>query len=134
MTKEETIERIKVMQAYADGKDIEAWDEVKQIWELVIEPSWADFGKYRIKPEPTYRPFENAQECLEEMKRHEPFGWIKNKPDAGNGCSAITEISCSYGAYFIKLGEDWLCSDVVFQNNTFFDGTPFGVKVEDKEK
>ena len=34
---------------------------------------------YRIKPETKYRPFKDAEECFEEMKKHQPFGWIKDK-------------------------------------------------------
>lgn len=134
MTREETKERIKVMQAYVDGKDIEAWDKVKQTWELVIEPSWADFGKYRIKPETTYRPFDNAQECIEELKKHEPFGWVKHRPHVGDCCSPITGIRCDGVVDFIELREDWLRPSTVFEYYTFLDGTPFGIKVEDKEE
>ena len=31
---------------------------------------------YRVKPEFKYRPFKNIEECLEEMQKHQPFGWI----------------------------------------------------------
>lgn len=34
---------------------------------------------YRIKPEPKYRPFANAEECWNEMKKHQPFGWLKEE-------------------------------------------------------
>lgn len=133
MTREETKERIKVMQAYLDGKDVECWDEDNQRWERADNPSWSNKFRYRIKPAVTYRPFASAQECIEEMKKHEPFGWIKNKSDSGNGCSIITDISCAGDVDFIQLREGWLRPDVVFQYNTFLDGTPFGIKVEDKE-
>ena len=33
----------------------------------------------RIKQEPKYRQFKDAEECFEEMKKHQPFGWIKDK-------------------------------------------------------
>ena len=33
----------------------------------------------RIKQEPKYRPFKDADECFEEMKKHQPFAWIKDK-------------------------------------------------------
>ena len=74
MTKEETEKRIKVMQAFVDGKDVEVLNTDK--WELVLNPSWSPNTKYRIKPESSYRPFDNAQECIEEMRKHEPFGRI----------------------------------------------------------
>ena len=36
---------------------------------------------YRIKLEPKYRPFKDAEECWDEMQKHQPFGWIKPKGD-----------------------------------------------------
>ena len=138
MTREEAKEFYPILQAYAEGKVIECrrkqsamkgadttngWTEIKEI----------DFWKnteYRIKPESTYRPFENAQECLEEMRRHEPFGWVKYKPGFGDKCSAITEVSISS----IRIGVTWYGPKEMFQYRTFLDGSPFGVKVEDKEE
>lgn len=131
MTREETKERINVMQAYLDGKNVECYDEESGEWNLIFNPSWSNELRYRIEPAVTYRPFASAQECIEEMKNHEPFGWIKNKSDLGNGCSIITDISCAGDVDFIQLREGWLRPDVVFQYNTFLDGTPFGIKVEE---
>ena len=44
--------------------------------------------------------------------------------------SAITEVSISS----IRLGVTWFCTKEMFQYSTFLDGSPFGVKVEDKEE
>lgn len=132
MTREETEKRIKVMQAFVDGKDVEVLNTDK--WELVSNPSWSPNTKYRIKPESAYRPFDNAKECIEEMKKHEPFGWVKSKPDVGDYCSSIIDIRYVSDFNFIKLRGSWLNSNSVFENYTFLDGSPFGVKVEDKEK
>ncbi len=35
----------------------------------------------RIKQEPKFRPFKDAEECWNEMQKHQPFGWIKPKDD-----------------------------------------------------
>ena len=128
MTREETKELIKVMQAYVDGKDIECWDEYNEKWERIGNPSWNTDKVYRIKPEATYRPFKSAQECFDELKKHEPFGWVKNRPNAGDNCWSITGIRCDGGVDFIKLGEDWCSPKVIFAYYTFLDGTPFGIK------
>ena len=128
MTREETEERIKVMQAYMDGKDIEYWDEDNDNWERADNPSWTTDKVYRIKPELAYRPFENAQECIEELNKHEPFGWLKNIPTAGDYCWSITGIRCDDVVECIKLGEDWYRPDTIFAYYTFLDGTPFGIK------
>lgn len=132
MTKEETKERIKVMQAFVDGKDVEVLNTDK--WELVSNPSWSPATKYRIKPESKYRPFDNAKECIEEMKKHEPFGWVESKPDVGDYCSPIIDIRYGSAFNFIKLRGSWMNTNIVFENYTFLDGSPFGVKVEDKEE
>lgn len=131
MTKEETKKRIKVMQAFVDGKDVEVLNTDK--WELVSNPSWSPNTKYRIKPESSYRPFDNAQECIEEMKKHEPFGWVKYKPDVGDYCSPIIDIRYGSAFSFIKLRVSWMNTNIVFENYTFLDGSPFGIKVEDEE-
>ena len=131
MTREETKERIKVMQAYVDGKDVEVLNADK--WELVSNPSWSTATKYRIKPEANYRPFKSAQECIEELKKHEPFGWVKTKLDSVECCSSITDIRCDGAFDFIKLGGGWSSPYIMSVYYTFLDGTPFGIKVEDKE-
>lgn len=132
MTREETEKRIKVMQAFVDGKDVEVLNTDK--WELVSNPSWSPNTKYRIKPESAYRPFDNAKECIEEMKKHEPFGWVMSKPDVGDYCSPIIDIRYGSAFNFIKLRGSWKDTNLVFEHYTFLDGSPFGVKVEDKEE
>lgn len=132
MTREETKKRIKVMQAFVDGKDVEVLNTDK--WELVSNPSWSPATKYRIKPESAYRPFESAQECIEEMRRHEPFGWVKNISNEGDSCWSISGIRYGSAFSFIKLRGSWMNTNILFENYTFLDGSPFGVKVEDKEE
>ena len=49
MTREETLECIKVMQHYADGGEVEHWEAGE--WTLASAPSWAwILTDYRIKP------------------------------------------------------------------------------------
>ena len=124
MTIEETKERIAVMQAYADGKQIQV-ESSDGKWADVPEPSWSINGNYRIKPEPKYRPFKNAEECWQEMLKHEPFGWIKCR-----GCYfnivAVTDVY----AYLSEADGSaiLLASKNSYNDNTFADGAPFGVK------
>ena len=126
MTIEETKERIAVMQAYADGKQIQV-ESSDGKWADVPEPSWSINGNYRIKPEPKYRPFKNAEECWQEMLKHEPFGWIKCR-----GCYfnivAVTDVY----AYLSEADGSaiLLASKNSYNDNTFADGAPFGVKEE----
>ena len=130
MNRKEAAELLPIIQAFAKGKDIEYrtkgfnenWKKVTQIPEL----SFKSF-EYRIKPEPKYRPFKDAKECMAEMLKHQPFGWIT-----------------SQGAFFyIIYIEDKLfgygsaCGTIlhsefndVLKSFTFADGTPFGIKAE----
>ena len=134
MTIEETKERIAVMQAYVDGKQIQV-ESSDSKWADVPEPSWSINGNYRIKPEPKYRPFKNAVECWLEMLKHQPFGWVKtiaNIPELHN-ISAIFPSA----EFPVLLGidleegearESSLKLSEMYDLYTFADGAPFGVK------
>ena len=65
MTKEKAKQMAEVLNAYAEGKPIEVlldgeWGEVD-----LNEYSFDERESYRIKKEPTYRPFKNAKEFLD---------------------------------------------------------------------
>lgn len=125
MTREETAERIKIMQAYVDGKRIQYAEDDTDVWHNIDEPDWYSDYEYRIKPEPEYRPFKDADECWQEMLKHEPFGWIKCR-----GCYfnivAVTDVY----AYLSEADGSaiLLASKNSYNDNTFVDGAPFGVK------
>lgn len=79
------------------------------------------------EPKPTHRPFKNAEECWNEMHKHQPFGWVEDK-------------ETSYKYWIVGLGNldgfnvkslpfmfGW---DVALHHLTFVDGEPFGIKEE----
>lgn len=126
-----------ILQAFAEGKVIECrnkpdsikgsgfsddWTEVKDLW-------YMKGHEYRIKPEQEskYRPFANAEECWQEMLKHQPFGWIKGKEDEYHTFITTVdnndEMSLSGNSGWSFLG--------IMNNYTFADGTPFGMKEED---
>ena len=77
--KEEVKSVMNIIQAFADGKTIQAIDPYEDEW---VDQAGLNFKalfeeQYRIKPEHTYRPFKNAEECWQEMLNHQPFGWLK---------------------------------------------------------
>lgn len=126
MTIEETKERIAVMQAYVDGKQIQGMCSDGK-WVDVPQPSWSINGNFRVKPETKYRPFKNAVECWLEMLKHQPFGWIKCR-----GCYFnIVSVTDVY-AYLSEADGSaiLLASKNSYNDNTFADGAPFGVKEE----
>ena len=120
MTRKEAKELLPVIQAFAEGKVIEFFDNVKGWIEMENPRFNLSPAFYRIKQ---YRPFKNQEECWNEMLKHQPFGWIKN--EYGNIFNIIAIFKES-----IKLNEcSTYYSDLCKQFN-FIDGTPFGIKKE----
>ena len=121
MTRKQVKEFLPILQAFADGKEIECSEKDKwyRVLEICNEINPQD---YRIKPELKYRPFKNKKECWQEMLKHQPFGWITD-------CSRICNIIC--------IREDGILANTNI-NGTFYefessinlkfaDGTPFGI-------
>lgn len=125
MTRDQAKRLLPIIQAVADGKTIQAacygdkWVDIKRF--LISELNVAN---YRVKPEPKYRPFKSAEECWQEMQKHQPFGWVKSK-------SGYELITCTmYDDLW--LGDTLTTTERLFNDYTFTDGTPFGIKEEDK--
>ena len=131
MTREEAKEFAPILQAYAEGKVIECRTDPSSIKSKDTPNNWAELKEiefwnnteYRIKLEPKYRPFKDAEECWQEMQKHQPFGWVK---DSTSFCH-IQQIGF-INEDFIKLDGHWYEPDDMFHRVTFLDGTPFGIK------
>ncbi len=127
MTKEEAKKLLPIIQAFAEDKTIQVkgpdnrwYDYKKKTCKLNFD---SDPKNYRIKPEPKYRPFNNSEECWEEMQKHQPFGWVKN------GELKFNIITIRTDGIIISSGIDSnLCSFKTASQIKFIDGTPFGVK------
>lgn len=124
-----------ILQAYAEGKVIECRTKPSFIEGTDVPNDWAEMREivfwnnteYRIKPEPKYRPFKDAKECWQEMQKHQPFGWIKCK----EGYFSVVYVNDEYAGLGDKYDSSiLLASKNSYTDNTFADGTPFGVKVE----
>lgn len=124
-----------IFQAIADGRiiqvsengndwlDIDGEEEGLFLNTLIDNPQC-----YRIKPEPKYRPFANAEECLAEMQKHQPFGWITYR------CAFFHVI-------YIEdklIGYGSACGTILhskfndaLEEFKFADGLPFGVKLDE---
>ena len=128
MDRNEARKAAEIMLAYADGKDIEFLSD--DGWEVASNPdfNWGDEATfYRIKSSSTYRPFKNAEECWQEMQKHQPFGWITK----GMKLYAIKVIECN--TVFIDDGCENRSLIGYFKDSfTFADGTPFGI-IENNE-
>ena len=79
MKREQAKELIPIIQAYAEGKDIEMLT-VDNEWIKATFPNFTLNPRfYRIKPKLEYRPFKTKEECWNEMLNHQPFGWVISK-------------------------------------------------------
>lgn len=128
MIRENVKMNMDIISAFAEGKTIQyktvtgSWCDLTENEGLPMLTLEAEPNNFRIKPEPKYRPFKDAEECWNEMLKHQPFGWTKiNSNDFNiittlNTCVCLNDISISYID--------------AFDNYTFADETPFGVKVE----
>lgn len=143
MTREEAKTMLPIIQAFAEGKEIEfrskgfdeEWKKVNEIPGL----SYSSFD-YRVKPEPEFRPFKNADECWQEMLKHQPLGWVKEKGNKPSyrllACiSENTEASvcfASYGSVNRGVVIHSSCRfGKMFNAFTFADGAPFGILEEE---
>lgn len=128
MNREQAKELLSIIQAFAEGKTV----QFKNSFEDWIDCDNIMFNwppkDYRIKSEPKYRPFANAEECWQEMQKHQPFGWLKDKEDGHY--TLITAINkTDVDQIALNGNTGWLfCSISKFY--TFADGTPFGIKEE----
>lgn len=124
-----------ILQAFAEGKVIECRNKPDSIKGLGLPNDWINVKdlffmrdlEYRIKPEqqPKYRPFANAEECWQEMLKHQPFGYTYDR--LNNIRDSITKVATTGVSYdsptVISFAE-------IFGRFVFADGVPFGMKVE----
>ena len=124
------------LQAFAEGRVIECRTKPSTIKGSDVPNDWTEMKEiefwnntdYRIKPDPKYRPFKDAEECWQEMKKHQPFGWVKDKQDGHRALiTAVDDYTCGMS---LNGNAEWSLSGIM-DLFTFADGTPFGVKVEE---
>ena len=124
MTREEAKQLLPIIQAFAEGKAIESRciKGDKSLWYDDEDPSFDNDLEYRLKTEPKYLPFANAEECWQELLKHKPFGWVKD-----------TEANEYLNVYCISNSAssiDLFCR--MFKRCIFIDGSPYGIKVEEQ--
>lgn len=129
MNRQQAKDLLPIIQAFAEGKTIQFYylkglDE--KLWRDIPDED-VKFSyhptRYRIKPEPKYRPFKDVNECWQEMQKHQPFGWLKHGKMMFNIITVTTD-----GIIIHKsTGNSWYN----FTNSfvlTFADGDIFGIK------
>ena len=128
MTREEAKEMLPIIQALAEGKQIQDKIEGVTDWVDTDEINLEFEGKkilHRIKPESEFRPFESQEECWNEMLKHQPFGWVRSKK-----CNALLWNVTSINKDDITIICDYYKFHRAFECFEFTDGTPFGIKEE----
>lgn len=140
MTREEAKVLLPIIQAFAEGKVIEcrtkpsalskSWQDMNEWTEMKEIEFWSNI-EYRIKPDSKakakYRPFANVEECWTEMKKHQPFGWVRDKKDG----YYVLITAVDNGDYMSLSGNSGWSFYSLMKDYTFADDTPFGVKVEE---
>lgn len=138
MTREEAKEFYPILQAYAEGRVIECRTKPSAIEGTDVPNDWAEMKEieywnnteYRIKPDSKakakYRPFANVEECWTEMKKHQPFGWVRDKKDG----YYVLITAVDNGDYMSLSGNSGWSFYSLMKDYIFADGTPFGIKME----
>lgn len=124
------------LQAFAKGEAIECRTKPSAVKGTSVPNNWTEMTEiefwnnteYRIKPEPKYRPFKDAEECWQEMLKHQPFGVVKDKYFANYQTHRAFTCLVTNGCHFRGYEDETFENS--FKNLLFADGTPFGVKVE----
>lgn len=133
MTTEEMIE---VMKAYTEGKHVEYRGTKNDPWrEAIPRWDWNNF-EYRIKPEkeePKYRPYKDLEEFKKDIVRKYGGSTFENIIETRN--IWLKDKYTEYMGQIARLDNEHICVDcnyyawrTLFDNYTYLDGTPFGVK------
>ena len=121
-----------IMQAFAEGMVIECRTKPNAVEGTDIPNDWTEMKEiefwknpeYRIKPEPKYRPFNDARECWAEMLNHQPFGWVVCRRDGVMHLIRCLEYVSVYTSIPYSFKD-------AFDKFAFADLVPFGVKIEE---
>ena len=127
MTREEVKDLLPILQAFAEGKQIQKLSS--GFWVDIDSFYSNNTGPYRIKPSPKYRPFANAEECWNEMLKHQPVGWLKHK---------VSKARYSIGSFdienvYVGTAQTKYAYNKALDEFIFADGATFGVKEESED-
>ena len=131
MTREEAKILLPIIQAFAEGKTIQIRKHGEEsYYDSTNSKLNFDLGyySYRVKPEPKCRPFKNVDECWQEMLKHQPFGWLREKKR-----NVYTQIGFMHTEGIQGTSGGSSNYKAFFDCFSFADGAPFGVKEEVRE-
>lgn len=130
MNRKEAAELSPFIKAFGEGRIIESSSitDVSKAWREVTDfpIGMIKNFKFRIKPEPKYRPFKDAEECWQEMLKHQPFGYTYDRfNNIRDSITKVTTTGVSYDSPTVVIS-----FEEIFDRFVFADGVPFGIKVE----
>ena len=133
MNRNQAKEFYPVLQAFAEGKIIETRRKPSSVKGTDIPNDWTEMKEiefwnnteYRVKSEPKYRPFNDAEECWQEMQKHQPFGWVKST--LFKDFALVNRVTTLY----VEINRDIIDYKDALEKFTFADDNNFGVKVEE---
>lgn len=131
-----TQEKIEVMQAYANGEQIQfkVYGGVKWFDANPPKWNWTDCD-YRIKPEKKYRPYKSTEEMVEDFDARfgtnrpantMPFIWVKGR------FTKAAHLIHVFGDTYVYIGNNVLMISDLFTRYTYLDGSPCGKLVSEK--
>lgn len=120
-----------ILQAFAEGRVIECrtkpslieGSDVPNDWTEMKEIGFWNNIEYRIKPDPKYRTFKDAEECWQEMQKHHPFGWVKST--LLKDLALVQRVTTLY----VEINREIIDYKDALDKFTFADDTNFGVKM-----
>lgn len=131
MTREQIKIALPLILAFAEGKTIQIKNGSRWIDidgdknELNLDSVVAYRDCFRIKPNDVCLHFRNAEECWQEMLKHQPFGIVSSKHDkAYMAFESLDDGICNFNGYREESFES------AFDDIQFADGAPFGIKTE----
>lgn len=133
MTRERCKELLPIMQAFAEGKEIEVL-KMNEGWKVEKCPLFeSDARFYRIKPTEEFRPYKDCDEMIADYKRRLafvapnivdlPLIWVKHKTSGGR------QLIITFHENTVDLS---ICREdmqELFEDYTYLDDSPIGVKL-----
>lgn len=127
MNRQEAKQLLPIIKAFSEGEKVET--KTNTGWVSINNMSFAGSPQdYRIKPTPKYRPFKDAEECMTEILKHQPF--LKYK--CGSICRDVYLSIVKIKLDGIETDEGRYEFNDAMDRFTFADGDTFGAKVEEE--
>lgn len=116
-------EMIAVIEAAKEGKTIQTKLKRTTAEYADTKPTWNfDTFDYRVKPEPTIRPYANAEEFLKDMKEHGPCVKYETELALIYIMPTILTKGC------VELNSEYFSYEEMTRYHTWQDGHPCGIE------